>query len=63
MDVEPAPINTDFASQIAQGFVHVAMAGEVFAGYLVFYSEDDHLHLENVAVSPSQSGRGIRKNA
>lgn len=61
MDKEPGPMNADFASQIAQGFVRVAMAGDVFAGYVVFYPEDDHLHLESVVVAPSQSGQGIGK--
>jgi ribosomal protein S18 acetylase RimI-like enzyme len=51
----------DFASQIELGQVYVALRGELLAGYAGFYSEADHLHLENVAVDPSYAGQGIGK--
>jgi ribosomal protein S18 acetylase RimI-like enzyme len=57
----PAPMNADFARQIEQGLVHVAVRGLQFAGYVVFHSEGDHLHLEAVAVMPEHSGRGVGK--
>lgn len=59
MDRKPAPMLADFASQIALGHVYVASCGTSFAGYVVFYDERDHVHLENVAVVPAQSGKGI----
>lgn len=59
MNREPAPMHADFASQIEQGHVHVAFRGSLFAGYVVFYQERDHIHLENVAVLPELSGQGI----
>lgn len=59
MEQEPAPMNADFADQIAQGRVHVVLYEEQFAGYVVFYPVDDHVHLENVAVLPTQSGKEI----
>lgn len=61
MDKEPAPMHADFASQIAQGHVHVALRYSSFAGYVVFYPQGDHYHLENVAVLPDQAGKGIGK--
>ncbi len=61
MDREPAPMHADFASQIASGQVYVAMCGASLIGYVVFYAEGDHLHLENVAVFPDYSGKGIGK--
>lgn len=56
MEQETAPM---FADQIAQERVHVVLYQEQFAGYVVFYPVDDHVHLENVAVLPTQSGKEI----
>lgn len=61
MGLEPAPMNADFASQIEQGQVQTVYCESAFAGYVVFYSESDHLHLENVAVAPAHAGKGIGK--
>lgn len=61
MDREPAPMHADFASQIGKGCVDVATCESRFAGYVVFYPEGDHVHLENVAVLPEYSGRGVGK--
>jgi hypothetical protein len=44
MEKEPAPMNADFGSLIAQERVHVALYRGQFAGYVVFYPEGDHLH-------------------
>ncbi len=60
---KPAPMIADFASQIAAGQVHVAIAeggsaAEEFLGYVVCYPKDSKLHLENVAVRPEAQGRG-----
>lgn len=57
----PAPMNADFAAQIEQGIVQVASFGLQFVGYVVFYPEGDHVHLESVAVLPEQTGKGIGK--
>ncbi len=61
MGREPAPMVADVASQIELGQVQAAFFGSTFAGYVVFYSEGDHLHLENVAVAPPHAGKGIGK--
>ena len=52
-------MNADFASQIASGYVHVASDGSAVVGYVVFYPQGDHIHLENVAVLQAHAGRGI----
>jgi ribosomal protein S18 acetylase RimI-like enzyme len=57
----PAPMHADFARQIEDGLVHVALRGSQFAGYVVFYPEGDHLHLEAVAVLPEHMGKGVGK--
>ncbi|NIC06160.1 GNAT family N-acetyltransferase [Halomonas sp. DX6] len=56
---EPAPMHADFASQIGQGSVDVAACVSKIAGFVVFYPAGDHILLENVAVLPAYSGRGI----
>lgn len=61
MNQEPAPMHADFALQIANGWVDVAVGEIGLVGYVVYYQRDDHVHLENVAVSPEFSGGGIGK--
>lgn len=57
---KPAPMVADFGAQIRDGLVHVATgeAGQV-VGLVVFYPRGDAMHLENVAVLPGQTGRGV----
>ncbi len=52
---EPAPMHADFSTLIARGCVDIAMFKNTFAGYVVFYYQGDHAHLENVAVLPASS--------
>ena len=61
MSRKPAPMSADFARQIGLGKVFIALHNTTFAGYVVFYPVQDHMHLENVAVAPSHSGKGIGK--
>lgn len=61
MGKEPAPMHVDFAAQIANEYIHLAIYEDKFAGYVVFCPEGDHMHLESVAVLPEYSGRGIGK--
>ena len=49
----------DFARQIAEGSLRVAVdAEDRICGFVVFYQRGDHLHLENVAVEPEFQGEG-----
>lgn len=41
--------------------VYVALCNTSFAGYVVFYPQGDHYHLENLAVLPNRAGKGIGK--
>lgn len=52
-------MRADFRTQIDLGYVFVANLNACFAGYVVFYPEGDHLHLENVAVLPTHTGKGV----
>ena len=56
---EPAPMVADFATAIKKGQLYVAVENEQLAGFVVFYPQRDHVHLENVAVSPKFQQRGI----
>lgn len=57
---EPAPMVSDFVAQIAAGMVYVATDEQAtFQGFIVFYAEEEHILLENVAVLPSAAGRGV----
>ena len=56
---EPAPMVADFAAQVASGEVYVILVEGSVEGYVVFYPEGDHLHLENIAVFPHNRGRGL----
>ncbi len=59
---EPAPMLADYAAQIAAQIVWIAEgpAGE-FQGFITFYPQGEAMLLENVAVVPEASGRGIGK--
>lgn len=59
----PAPLLADFRSQIVNGWAHVAEneAGAV-EGFIVFYPRENHMFLENVAVLPSATGKGLGKH-
>ena len=59
MNQEPAPMHADFKSKIELNQVHIALCESLFAGYVVFYRENNHMHLENVAVIPECAGKGI----
>lgn len=60
---KPAPMTADFAAQIAAGIVYVATDETTrVEGFVVFYAEQGHVLLENVAVLPSAAGRGVGKS-
>ena len=55
---EPAPMIADFAAQIAEGIVDVCVVENGICGFIIHYQRGDHVHLENVAVSPYCQGHG-----
>jgi N-acetylglutamate synthase-like GNAT family acetyltransferase len=60
---KPAPMTADFTAQIAAGIVYVATDEDAtFQGFVVFYAQEEHVLLENVAVLPSAAGRGVGKS-
>lgn len=59
---KPAPMSADFNTQISAGDVYVAVDDkDEIQGFIVFYQENSQMLLENVAVLPLASGRGIGK--
>ncbi|MDH7795281.1 MULTISPECIES: GNAT family N-acetyltransferase [unclassified Beijerinckia] len=60
---KPAPMVADFASQIAAGQVYVAMnEADHLQGFIVFSAREYFMFLENIAVQPAATGRGIGKS-
>ena len=60
---KPAPMVADFAAQIAAGHVYIATdTDNNLQGFIVFFPQGNYMFLENVAVRPSASGRGVGKS-
>ncbi|MGF0239017.1 GNAT family N-acetyltransferase [Rhodococcus sp. IEGM1300] len=60
---KPAPMLADFNAQIAAGQVYLATGSkDELQGFIVFFPVDQHMFLENVAVSESGRGTGIGKS-
>ena len=59
---QPAPMNANFKQQILDNIIYVAKDHRHnLLGYIVFYPKNQHIFLENIAVSPNHQGRGIGK--
>jgi len=56
---KPAPMVADFATSISEGIVSVAISRITLAGYIIYYPDDEHLQIDNVAVFPAFAGVGI----
>lgn len=55
----PAPMLADFSAQIARNQIHIATLANDNVGFAVFYPQSDCLFLENIAVLPTHTGKGI----
>jgi len=55
----PGPMLDDYLSHVRRGTVWVADHDEEVSGLIVLLPADDHLLLDNVAVSPARHGCGI----
>ncbi len=56
---KPAPMVADFQKLIKQRYMYVFIYNGEVAGFVVFYPSGDHMHLENIAISPELQGKGI----
>ncbi|WP_297839692.1 GNAT family N-acetyltransferase [Pseudomonas sp.] len=60
---KPAPMLADYRAQIAAGYVHLSTGEQdELRGFIVFFPVDQHMFLENVAVSKAGRGKGIGKS-
>lgn len=57
--LRPGPLETDYATAVADSEAWVAVGGEDVVGFLLLVPEADTMLLENVAVAPSHQGRGL----
>lgn len=59
---KPAPMIADFSSQIDEKNVYILTSSDaLLQGFIVFYQRNNHMFIENVAVSPKHQGKGIGK--
>ncbi|MEX0347272.1 MAG: GNAT family N-acetyltransferase [Rhizobiaceae bacterium] len=57
---EPAPMVADFASLVENRHVRLSTdMNDGLEGFVIFYPEGNHMHLENVAVANKHRGKGI----
>jgi len=57
----PAPMVADFKNAVVANNVVIACIDSSLLGYVVFYPQEDAMHLENIAVFPQHAGNGIGK--
>ena len=55
---KPAPMVADFLAIQMAGNLYVLEVEKKVVGFIAFYPINDVMHLENVAVSPSEHGKG-----
>ncbi|MGF1553217.1 MAG: GNAT family N-acetyltransferase [Paracoccaceae bacterium] len=55
---EPPAMRPDFAEHIAEGAVRVVDGADGIEAYLIAYTQDGALVIENVAVAPGRQGAG-----
>lgn len=58
---EPAPMIADFETQLRKGYIYVISDETEIFGYVVFWTQSNHLHLESLAVDPQYKGYGLGK--
>lgn len=56
---EPAPMVANFTAHVVDGETTVAERRGVIVGYLIAYPREADYFVENVAVDPGHSGRGV----
>ena len=56
---KPAPMVANFSEAIENRNIYVMENAGQVCGFVLFYPQGDHVHLENVAVNPDFQQRGI----
>jgi N-acetylglutamate synthase-like GNAT family acetyltransferase len=60
--VRPAPMDFDYAEQVATNEVWVTEDGGAIQGVIVMRWEPDHVFIDNVAVDPGRQGSGTGRS-
>jgi ribosomal protein S18 acetylase RimI-like enzyme len=55
---EPGPMNADYDVAVRDHIIDLLDVDGELAGLIEMYPEGDHLHIQNVAISPAFQGRG-----
>jgi hypothetical protein len=58
---EPAPMLTDFSSEIAAGHVEAIAAGGDIAGCMIAWPEAEAYSIDAIAVDPPEQGKGVHR--
>ena len=58
LDRQPAPMLDDYQALVGAGVVTVATAADEVVGVIVMWPRDDHLYVDNIAISPAAQGFG-----
>ena len=56
---KPAPMVADFAAAQREGHLEIMQAEKVDIGFLVSFSRQDSLFVENIAIAPEHQGKGF----
>ena len=56
---KPAPMLDDYGHLITQQRVWLAFIDTEMAGLIVLWAKDDHMYVDNIAVTPSMQGNGV----
>lgn len=59
MGQRPAPMDADFVQAINQARCFVLEDDAKPLGYGIWFSQDDALFIENIAIAPAEQGRGL----
>ena len=56
---KPAPMLDDYKTLINNEVVYVATVDDLLVGLIVFWPNEDHLYVDNIAVLPEEQGKGV----
>ncbi len=56
---KPAPMLDDYKTLISDEVVYVATVDDRLVGLVVFWPNEDHLYVDNIAVLPEEQGKGV----
>lgn len=59
---EPRPMNADYSAAAHNYLIDLLYRNDELVGLIEMHPESDHLHIQNIAVSPTFQGRGYGRS-